>query len=58
MDDENDDLAVDYFTDALLLIGPNRKVSRLMQSNLPRDVITKIKRSYGKYLQGVEDIET
>lgn len=58
MDNEEDDLAVEYFTDALLLIGPNQKVLRLMHHNLPRHVITKIKHSYGKYLEELDDIET
>lgn len=58
MDNEDDDLAVEYFTDALLLIGPNQKVSRLMHNNLPRHIITKIKYSYGKYLEDIDDIET
>ncbi|KAF0769826.1 Uncharacterized protein FWK35_00035367 [Aphis craccivora] len=58
MDNEGDDLAVEYFTDALLLIGPNQKVLRLMHHNLPRHIITKIKHSYGKYLEEVDDIET
>lgn len=57
MDNEDDDLAVEYFTDALLLIGPNQKVLRLMHNNLPRHIITKIKHCYGKYLEEVDDIE-
>ncbi|KAL4122440.1 hypothetical protein QTP88_014771 [Uroleucon formosanum] len=58
MDNDDDDLAAEYFTDALLLIGPNQKVSRLMHNNLPRHIITKIKHSYGKYLEEVDDTET
>ncbi|CAI6347081.1 unnamed protein product [Macrosiphum euphorbiae] len=58
MDNDDDDLAAEYFTDALLLIGPNQKVLRLMHNNLPRHIITKIKHSYGKYLEEVDDMET
>ncbi|XP_015379458.1 PREDICTED: uncharacterized protein LOC107173433 [Diuraphis noxia] len=58
MDNDDDDLASEYFTDALLLIGPNQKVSRLMHNNLPRHIITKIKRNYGKYLEEVDDVKT